>query len=92
MYDPAGEGLEHGKATLDIAMESLDVPVFRSCVGTLLCVSQHRSHIPHTVRNLCQWVAKRTKPAMDGVTHWVVQGHFKHTPYLFPRMLYDEAF
>jgi len=31
----------------------------------------------HAVRNLCQWVAKLTKPAMDGVTHWVVQGHFK---------------
>ena len=68
------------KATPDIAMDSLDGPelsdedkhVFRSCMGTLLYLSQDRSDIQHAVRSLSQWMAKPTKPAMDGVRHLVL--------------------
>ena len=65
------------KATPDIAMDSLDGPelsdedkhVFRSCMGTLLYLSQDRSDIQHAVCNLSQWMARPTKAAMDGVRH-----------------------
>ena len=67
IHDPAGQGLEHGKATRDIAMESLDVPAFTSCVGTLLCLSQHRSHIPHACGAQFVSVGGKAYKACDGL-------------------------